>query len=126
MAQINDIRVETTESQISTISPELLGTLQELDSRVMGSNIWSTITYTSGLISSITYYSDVAKTKMTMRRVISRTLGSDLVNYVTGIVTTVYNDEGTVDSVITTVFNRDSSDRIIGCASAFTTTETPC
>jgi FMN-dependent NADH-azoreductase len=125
MPQINDDRIQTSESQLSTISPDLLNTLKEIDERVMAANIWSTITYTLGLISRIDYYSDAAKTVQIMRRDFTRTVGSDQVNYITSILTTSYNSDGSTDSTITTALTR-TGDKVTSCASVFATTESPC
>jgi len=126
MAQIDDIRIQTTEQVTSMTSPDLLGTIQEIDQREMGSNIWSTISYSSGLVSEINFYSDVAKTKRIIKRVFNRTIGSDFINYLTSMITTFYNTDTTIDSVITTTLSRDVNDRVTGCASSFSTTEPLC
>lgn len=125
MPNVDDQRVQMHENETSFKSPDLADSIKEIDQRVMGSNIWSTITYSSNLISQIDYYSDAAKTKLIINRTFSRTLGSDGIQYITGMVTTNYNDDGSTDSVITTVLSR-SSDKITGCASAFSTTESTC
>jgi hypothetical protein len=125
MSQINDIRVETTESQTSLKSSDLSETLKELDSRILDAHTWSTITYTTNLISKIEYFSDAAKSVKTIQREFSRTVGLNGINYISGIVTTTYNDDGSTDSTITTTITR-TSDKIVGCASVFYTAETPC
>lgn len=123
--EIDDIRVQTSEGETSLKADDLADSLKEIDQRMMGNNIWSTITYSSGLISQIDYYSDAGKTVLILRRTFTRTLGSDGINYITGMVTTAYNDGGSTDSVITTVLSR-TSDKITGCASSFSTTEPVC
>jgi hypothetical protein len=125
MSQINDIRVETTESQTSLKSSDLSETMKELDSRILDAHTWSTITYTTNLISKIEYFSDAAKSVKTIQREFSRTVGLNGINYISGIVTTTYNDDGSTDSTITTTITR-TSDKIVGCASVFYTAETPC
>jgi hypothetical protein len=126
MSQVDDIRVRASEEELSTTSPDLLGSLKEIDERTMGANVWTTIIFdVDDLISEIQYFSDAAKTQMTMKRVFSRTQGADAIDYITGMVTTVYNDNASVDSVITTTLSR-TDDIIDSCSSSFSTTESIC
>ena len=126
MSNVDDIRVRTTEEETSTISPDLLGSMKELDSRVMGADVWTTILFDAdNLISEIQYFSDIAKTQMAMKRVFNRTTGSDTIEYISSLVTTIYNEDASVDSVITTTLNR-TDDVIDGCSSSFSTTEELC
>lgn len=126
MAQIDDIRVQTTEELTSLKSDDLSDTLKEIDARMEGSNVWTTITYTLGLISKIEYFSDAAKTIKTLKREFTRTVGSDNVDYITSVVTTFYNDGGSTDSTITNTISRSIEDKIESCSSVFSTTEAPC
>jgi hypothetical protein len=126
MSNIDDTRIQTSEFETSMTSPDLEKTLKEIDQRVMGDNIWSTITYdVDTLISEVRYYSDSSKTIMILKKVISRTLGTDGIKYISSIVTTSYNLDGSPDSVITTTLNR-TNDIITTCESAFSTVETGC
>jgi hypothetical protein len=126
MGQIDDIRIQTTEELTSFESSDLSDTLKELDARIEGSNVWTTITYTLGLISKIEYFSDAAKTIKTLQREFTRTTGSDSIKYITTVVSTFYNDGGSVDSTITNVLTRSAANKITSCASVFSTTESPC
>lgn len=122
MGQVDDIRVEMTEFETSMKSDDLADTMKEIDARLMDSNVWTVPTYTAGLLTKIEYYSDAAKTIKTMQKVFTRVLGSDGISYISSITTTVYNDNGTTDSTITTTINR-TSDIIVGCDSVFSTSE---
>ena len=126
MPQIDDIRIQTSEQSTSMVSSDLSETLKEIDQREMGADIWSTISYSSGLVSEINFYSDASKTKRIIKRVFNRTVGSDFISYLSSMITTYYNIDNSVDSVITTTLTRDANDKITGCASSFSTTETPC
>ena len=126
MPQIDDIRIQTSEQSTSMVSSDLSETLKEIDQREMGADIWSTISYSSGLVSEINFYSDAAKTKRIIKRVFNRTVGSDFISYLSSMITTYYNIDNSVDSVITTTLTRDANDKITGCASSFSTTEPPC
>jgi hypothetical protein len=125
MGQIDDMRVQTNEQKNTLTSADLSSTLDEIDSRITSKNVYPLITRVGGYISEINYYSDLAHTKLTHKRVFTRTIGVDLVPYIIGIVTTFYNADGSTDSVITTVLNR-TSDIITGCTNSYSTTEPLC
>jgi len=125
MGQMDATRVQTNEENNSTVSSDLASTLTELDSRITSKDVYPVITRSSGLISLIEYYSDIAHTQKLYQRSFSRTVGSDLISYITGIITTFYNDDGSTDSVITTTISR-VSDRITSCDNVFSTTEPQC
>lgn len=126
MGQINDDRIGTTEENSSFTEANLASLIREIDTRTLGANNFVTINRTSGLISSIYFYDDAARTKLRMTSIISRTTGLDNVEYITGIVITVYNDNGSIDSTITKALSRDIDNKITSCNSIFATTEVPC
>jgi len=126
MPNLDDNRIQVSEQLTSMASDDLADSLKEIDARVMDSNSWNTITYDGdGLISKIEYFSDSAKTKKTIKRDFTRTTGTDGLKYITSISTTIYNDDGSTDSTITTTLTR-TSDKITSCSSVFSTTEPAC
>jgi len=126
MGQMDATRVQTNEENNSTVSSDLASTLTELDSRITSKDVHPVISRSGGLISKIEYFSDLAHTHKLFKRELTRTAGSDLVQYISGIITTFYNDDGSTDSIITTVISRDSSDAITSCSNIFSTTEPQC
>jgi len=126
MGQTDATRVQTNEENNTTIAADLASALNEIDSRITSKNIYPVITRTSNLISKIEYYSDIAHTHLLYKREFSRAAGSDLVLYITGILTTFYNDDGSVDSIITTAISRNISDLISSCNNVFSTLEPQC
>lgn len=123
MGAPNASRIEVRENRTTFIEPRLSGLIKELDGRLNCANVFETITYTSGLISKIEVYSDIGRTKKVMERDITRTTGSDGVDYITGMVTKFYNSDATEDSRVTTTITRDSEDKITDCDNVFSTTE---
>ncbi len=123
MGAPNASRIEVRENRTTFIEPRLSGLLKELDARLNCANVYETITRTSGLISKIEIFSDIARTKLVVERDITRTTGSDGVDYITGMVTKFYNADTTEDSRVTTTITRDSEDRITQCDNVFSTTE---
>jgi len=119
-------RIQTYEEENTFISPSLDGLIKEIDARLVGSNCFITINRTDDLISSIEYYSDIAKTEKKIEQTFTRAVGNDGVKYITSILTTFYNLDTSVDSQITTTLTRDSDNRITSCASSFSSTETVC
>lgn len=125
MGQTDATRVQTNEENNSTVSSDLASTLTELDSRITSKDVYPVISRSGGLISKIEYFSDLAHTHKLYQREFTRTAGSDLVLYISGIITTFYNDDGSVDSTITTTINR-TSDKISSCENIFSTLEPQC
>lgn len=126
MGQTDATRVQTNEENNTTIAADLATALNEIDSRITSKDIYPVITRTSGLISKIEYYSDLAHTHKLYQREFTRTAGSDSVLYTTGILTTFYNDNGSTDSIITTTITRNGSDLITSCNNVFSTSEPQC
>lgn len=127
MPDIDSDRVYHREGGDTWTKERLDEVLREIDARVNGANCWCTITRSSGLISSISYYADAAKTQLTQVCDISRTVGSDTIPYITGITKIYYNTDGSEDSRVTETLTR-TSDLITSGAGVFTTTEPqpPC
>ncbi len=125
MGQTDATRIQANEEQNSTVSADLASALNEIDSRITSKGVYPVITRTGGLISKIEYFGDLAHTKKLYQREFSRTIGSDLVSYITGIITTFYNDDSSTDSIITTTIAR-ASERITSCDNVFSTTEPQC
>ena len=127
MSEIDSVRVYHRESGDTWTKERLDEVLAEIDGRVNCANCWCTINRTAGYISSISYYSDAAKTKLVNTTTITRTTGLDGYPYVTGILKIFYNTDGTEDSRITEAFTR-TSDIITSGAGVFSTTEPqpPC
>ena len=126
MGQTDAIRIETNENENTLISHDLASGLTELDSRVTGKDLYPVLTRTSGFITKIEYYSDLAHTNKVFQRTFTRTAGSDLIEYITGMITTFYNSDGSTDSTIATVLTRNASDQVTSCSNAFATTEPQC
>ena len=126
MGQVDTSRIHNTEEQYTFVGYGLDRVLKEIDTRLTASDCWATITRIDELISKIEYFSDAAKTKKTIERIFTRTAGSDTVDYITGIVTIFYNDDGSEDSRVTTVITRDSEDFITSCENVFSTSEASC
>lgn len=125
MGQIDTDRIQTNEESNTTISADLSSAINELDSRITSKDIFPVISLTSGLISKIEYFSDVAHTHKLYQREFARTIGSDLISYITGIITTFFNADGSIDSIITTSITR-VSDKITSCTNVFSTGEPQC
>lgn len=126
MGQIKDGRIRVGEESSSFTEANLAALILEIDSRTLGANKFVTINRTNGLISSIDYYKDIARTQLKMTHVISRTTGLDNVEYITGVISTIYNDDFSVDSTITKTLIRDIDNKITACNSVFSTTEAQC
>lgn len=126
MGQTDATRVETNENENTLKSADLASGLTELDSRVTGKDLYPVITRTLGYITKIEYFGDIAHTIKLFQREFTRTTGSDLVEYITGVVSTFYNDGGSTDSIITTVLTRNATDQVTSCSNAFSTTEPQC
>lgn len=128
MGQTDTDRIRSLEEQNTFISAALDQMMKEVDARVTGADCYPTITRTSGLISQIDYYADIARTQLRIRRTIGRTTYSG-VAYITSMLTIFYNSDGTEDSRITTTINRDIVDitrPIESCDNVFSTTESIC
>jgi dihydrodipicolinate synthase/N-acetylneuraminate lyase len=126
MGQIRDGRIRISEEDSSFTESDLASLVREIDTRTLGSNQFVTINRTSGLISSIDFYKDATRTLKKMHHAISRTTGLDNVQYITGVVITTFNDDGSIDSTITKTLSRDVDNKITSCDSVFYTTEAPC
>lgn len=123
MGAPNAKRIQILEGQYTFTDRRLDGIVAEIDSRLNCAEVYETITRTSDLISLIEIYSDLARTKKVMQRSITRTTGTDNVDYITGMVTIFYNSDGTEDSRVTTTITRDGDNRITSCDNVFSTTE---
>lgn len=123
MGAPNADRIEIRENRYTFTEKRLSGLIKELDGRINCANVFETITRTSDLISKVEIFSDIGRTKKLVERDITRTTGSDGVEYITGMVTKYYNSDGTEDSRVTTTITRDSDDRITACDNVFSTTE---
>lgn len=109
---INDIRIAVTEEQSSFKSSRMDELVKEIDSRTVGAELYTTIVRTpdpNGLITRTEYYSDTAKTKMVLKREFTRVSGLGGSQLVASITTTAYNEDGSIDSVITTSITRDAT-----------------
>ena len=123
-------RIYVTEEKYTFRSKYLNDVLTELDKRTSHADCFTTISRTSGLISKIEYFSDIARTNKVMERQYSRVIGYNGFSYVNGIVTIFYNDDASEDSRVTTTITRDSNANksvINQCDNVFTTSEVgPC
>jgi len=126
MGQIRDGRIRISEEDSSFTEANLASLIREIDARTLGADSFVDIHRTSGLISSIDFYRDIARLHLRMTTQFSRTTGLDNVEYITGIVMTIYNDDGSIDSTITRAITRDIDNKITSCDSVFSTTEAPC
>jgi len=123
MGAPNASRIEIRESRLTFTSRRLSGILDEIDMRLNCAEVYETITRTSNLISKVEVFSDIARTKKVMQRDITRTTGTDGVDYITGMVTIFYNTDTSEDSRVTTTITRDGDNRIISCDNVYSTTE---
>lgn len=123
-------RVYVTEEKYTFRSIHLNDILHELDKRTSFADCFTTITRTSGLISKIEFYSDIARTNKVMERQYTRTTGYASIQFVTGIITIFYNDDSSEDSRVTTTIGRASVSEISvieTCDNVFSTSEVgPC
>ena len=122
MGQQNARRLGLREGGYTLISTDLAAALKEVDGRLSGANLWMTVTRSAGLISKVEYFSDAARTKRVIERVVARTAGGGGVMRVTGIVTKFFNDDGSEDSRVTDTVAR-SSDLIVTDDGPFSTGE---
>jgi hypothetical protein len=125
MGQIDTNRIENLEEETTLINFRLNDAIKELDARITGADCYIDITRSSDIITQIDYYSDIARTQLRMRRTFSRTTGADNVDYITGIITTFYNSDGSTDSTVTSTILR-TDDKITGCDNVFNTSESIC
>ena len=123
MGAPNAKRIQILEGRYTFTDRRLSGIVAEIDSRLNCAEVYETITRTSDLISLVEIYSDIARTKKVVERSITRTTGSDGVDYITGMVTIFFNSDGSEDSRVTTTITRDGDDRITSCDNVFSTTE---
>lgn len=127
MGNTDTSRIQTYEQENTFISPDLSGLIKEIDARIDGANCFPVITRTSNLISKIEYYSDAGLTNKRIQRTFTRTVGTDQISYITGILTIFYNEDTTEDSRITSVLTRDPTNLwITSCTNVFSTTEPVC
>lgn len=123
-------RVYVTEENYTFKSRHLDDILHELDKRTSHADCYATITRTSGLISKVEYFSDIAKTQKVKERQFTRTVGYSGISFVTSILTIYYNDDASEDSRVTTTITRDTDANksvINTCDNVFSTGEVgPC
>jgi hypothetical protein len=111
-------RLEAAEGAYTFISNNLAKLLLEVDARMNGREVYTTIDRTSGLIDKIEYFGEVARINKMMELQITYTAG-DFTTY-TWI---FYNLDGSEDSRVVETATRDINGDITGCDSVFTTTE---
>jgi len=127
MAQTDVDRIDPLEEHTTFTAATLDGVLEEIDSRTTGANCYPVVARSAGLITQISYYSDLAHTLLKLQRTFSRTAGTDGVLYITGIISIFYNSNGTEDSRVTTTIARDPTDNwITACSNVFSTGESIC
>lgn len=122
MGQANSKRIGVREGGTSFVSPDLGTLIKELDGRLVGADLFMTITRSSGLISKVEYFAEAARTTLLIERTISRTAGTGGVLYVTGVLTKFFNLNATEDSRVTDAFPR-TSDKIVTNEGPLATTE---
>jgi len=125
---IDSNRVYHDETGNTFTSEKLDKILGEIDSRLSSANCFPTITRTSGLISKIEYFSDVARSIKKAEVTFTRYNGNDGVKYIGGYTFIYYNDDTTEDSRVTGTLVRDVNENYItSCNNVFSTGETsPC
>ena len=111
-------RLEAAEGAYTFISNNLAKLLLEVDARMNGREVYTTIDRTSGLIDKIEYFSEAARLNKMMELQIA---------YLSGDFSTFtwifYNLDGSEDSRVVESVTRDINDDITECNSVFTTTE---
>ena len=130
MGQPNTRRTQVSEGGHTYVSPDMAGVLVEIDARTVAANCYYKITRDGfNLILKTEFFRDAGFTNLAIKRDFTRITGLGGLKLISGIVTTFYEEDGvTVDSVVTTTINRDTdpnNNRILNCASPFTTTEDP-
>lgn len=127
MGQTNANRIQIDESIYTFTDITLANVLLEIDRRLTGRDINKVYTRTAGLISKIEYF---IGPKKIVERTFSRVTGVGGIERVSGIVTTFYNSDNSVDSIVTTTISRETplstNDKIISCDHVFTTGEAIC
>jgi hypothetical protein len=122
---INDARVDTKEKETTFKSESLRDTLREIDERV-SHLLHPVITRTvDKLVERIDYYQDETLTKLVFKRDFVRFVGTGGIKLIGGIVTTFYNDNGSIDSVNTLNLTRNPTGEnfITSCDSIKTSPE---
>lgn len=122
MGQANSKRIGVREGGTTFVSPDLGTLIKELDGRLVGADLYMTITRSSGLISKVEYFAEAARTTLLIERTISRTAGTGGVMYVTGVLTKFFNLNTVEDSRVTDAFPR-TSDKIVTNEGPLATTE---
>ena len=107
------------EGSYSFVSKRLDELLRELDMRLNGANCFMDITRVNDLITTFEFFADVGRTTKVAERQITR----DVDSRITGILTIIYNADGSEDSRITSTLTRDVDGLITACDNVLTSTE---
>lgn len=127
MGQTNVNRIQVDESLYTFTESSLSDVLLEIDRRLTGRDINKVYTRTSNLISKIEYFIGAHKI---VERDFTRVSGVGGIQRVSSIVTTFYNQNDSVDSIVTTTITRESplstNDKIVSCNHVYSTSEESC
>ena len=112
-------RIQAQEGAYTFTEHNAAKMFKEIDARLNGANVFTTILRTLSLIDTISYFSDVGRTKLTMELHIGYTVDTlpDTFTYI------FFNADGSEDSRVTETATRDIALYITSCDSVFLTSE---
>jgi len=117
-------RIEAKEGAYTFVSPNMSKLMLEIDARLNGANVYATFTYTTGLITKIEHFRDLAKTSLAIECQLTYVVGIDGISRIDTMTNIYYELDGvTEDSRVTVTLTRNGNDQITVCDSPFTTTE---
>ena len=111
-------RIQAQEGAYTFTNHNTAKMFKEIDARMNGANVFTTITRALGLISKIEYFSEIGRSNLRMELNIVYT-GADMTLF-TWI---FYNDDATEDSRVVETTTRDINGDVTACDSVFSTTE---
>jgi len=106
MGQPNADTVQFNKTGSSFVTRNLRDVVVELEYRLSGVNVWSTISRIDGLITKIEYFSNVEKTSKILDIEFSRITGLNGLRLVSSITKKIYNNN-ILEKTITENFSRD-------------------
>ena len=108
MGQVNAKRIDSLEEN-STFRERILSKLLiELDQWRTGRGMFCDLTLDEGCLLNIKYYSDPEKTELVYETDFSYQIGPDTVEYVSGQLSTFYNEDGSLDSKVSGYATREA------------------
>ena len=120
---VNADRVAVQEGAYTYRSFRLAGVLMEQDMMLTGANCFVKIIRSDGLIAKAEFYRDPAKTDLSHEIFYDRVSSEDTIFRVVGVCSIFYNDDLSIDSVVSGGVDRTSGGDIECCSGFFVTTE---